>query len=190
MDAGLLSCPQRRAGFSTKSHNMQVLLIKKFIFAEKAQIICSESQCFRGTSRLLPPQNTRKNPRLQGHSLRAASPMQPLESLLTNVHTCAFGAGRSPRGGLSIATSLHIRQKNKPRIVHVSKRERAALTIFAQRAILLSAFQPGTLDMVPETMHSNKKLCTDLYTGRFAWEGVPLLHDSADHQTRRPAHGL
>ena len=36
--------------------------------------------------------------------------------------------------------------------------------------------------MVPETMHSNKKLCTDLYTGRFAWEGVPLLHDSADHQ--------
>ena len=36
MDAGLLSCPQRGAGFSTKSYNMQVLLIKKFIFCRKS----------------------------------------------------------------------------------------------------------------------------------------------------------
>lgn len=91
---------------------------------------------------------------------------------------------------LSIATSLHNRQKKRQRIVHLSKRPALPLTIFAQRAILLSASNQTPTRYGADTYPQQQKVVHRFIHRLQTWEGDPFLHDSSDHQTRRPSVGL
>ena len=80
--------------------------------------------------------------------------------------------------------------KKRQRIVHLSKRPTLPLTIFAQRAILLSASNQTPTRYGADAYPQQQKVVHRFIHRLQAWEGDPLLHDSSDHQTRRPSVGL
>lgn len=80
--------------------------------------------------------------------------------------------------------------KKRQRIVHLSKRPALPLTIFARRAILLSASNQTPTRYGADTYPRQQKVVHRFIHRLQTWEGDPFLHDSSDHQTRRPSVGL